>query len=158
MGGGHDVAAAQRPHLVREHVPTLCSGCGCGCGCDCALPPISLHRTQHRLQYRRCGHGMVTVVGAADELPAGVHAPTPYGPCIQAVAKYLAFARHLPFARIAQTLVDLLGAPVSTGTLAKAAAGLGPFHATVPAELAGAPVVHFDETGTRVAGTPAWVH
>ena len=44
--------------------------------------------------------------------------PTQYGPGVRAVATYPASAQHLPLARTAQTLADLLGAPVSAGTVA----------------------------------------
>jgi len=81
---------------------------------------------------------------------------------VRAVATYLAAAQHLPLARTADTLADLLGAPVSVGTVAaiveQAAAGLGAFTTAVRGQLATSPVMHVDETGLRVDGALAWVH
>ena len=44
-------------------------------------------------------------------------APTQYGPGVRGVATYLCGAQHLPVARAAETLADLLGAPVSDGSV-----------------------------------------
>lgn len=160
------------PHRVVEHAPQVCGACGAGlAGAPVVsvesrqvfdLPPVALQVLEHRLQHRRCGCGIVTMAGRADGVPAGVGAPVQYGPGVRAVATYLAGAQHLPLARTADTLADLLGAPVSVGTVAamlqQAAAGLGPFTEAVRGQLAASPVVHFDETGLRVDGTLAWVH
>ena len=65
-----------------------------------------------------------------------MNAPAQYGPGVRAVATYLTGAQHLPLARTAQTLADLLGAPVSAGTvaaiIAQAAGGLGPVYCDGP--------------------------
>jgi transposase len=70
--------------------------------------------------------------------------------------------QHLPVDRAAQLLADLLGAPLSTGTLAavlaEGAAGLSGFVQVAREQVAAAPVAHFDETGARVAGRLHWVH
>lgn len=70
--------------------------------------------------------------------------------------------QHLPVARTAELMSDVLGAPVSTGWLSSllpAAAGqLTGFLATTQDALRSAPVAHFDETGSRVAGKLWWVH
>jgi transposase len=81
---------------------------------------------------------------------------------VRALVCYLCVHQHLPVDRAAQLLADVLGAPLATGTLARVvaegAAGLAGFIEVVRARLAAAPVVHFDETGARVAGRLHWVH
>jgi hypothetical protein len=75
---------------------------------------------------------------------------------------YLMDRQHLPLQRTAELLAELLDAPVSTGWLysvqLEAARRLEPFTTAVKAALAVAPVVHADETGTRVGVTKHWVH
>jgi transposase len=94
--------------------------------------------------------------------PAEARAAACYGPGVRALCCYLLAHQHLPVDRAAQLLGDVLGAPVSTGTLAavlaEGAAGLEGFGQVVREQLAAAPVAHFDETGARVAGRLHWVH
>jgi transposase len=70
--------------------------------------------------------------------------------------------QHLPVARTAELVADVLGAPVSTGWLSSllgsAADRLADFVAVVQQELRSAPVAHFDETGGRVGGKLWWIH
>jgi transposase len=75
---------------------------------------------------------------------------------------YLLVSQHLPLARTAGLLAELLGATVSEGALvgwyADAAAGLEPFDAALADRLAGHDVVGADETAIRVDGALVWVH
>jgi len=165
---GTTLRQRQDPDTVIAHSPGECGGCGAGLAAAPVvstesrqvfeLPAVAMTVTEHRIEHRRCGCGTVTMA----EVPPGVNAPVQYGPGVKAVALYLVGAQHLPLARAAATLADLLAAPVSTGTVASmivaAAAGLDDFTETVRAQLAAAPVVHFDETGLRVDGRLAWVH
>jgi hypothetical protein len=70
--------------------------------------------------------------------------------------------QHLPVERTAELLADLLHAPVSTGWLCslqlEAAGKLTGFISAVKDRLAEEPVVHADETGTRVRTAKHWVH
>jgi hypothetical protein len=74
---------------------------------------------------------------------------------------YLVGYQHLPYARAAALLSDWLGAAVSTATLASfvadGAEDLGVFLDDVHAQIVGSGVVHFDETGARVAGKLRWL-
>jgi transposase len=71
-------------------------------------------------------------------------------------------AQHLPRERCAQTLTDLFGVTVSTGTLdnwmREAATALVGFLTAVTAQLRAAPVVHADETSVRSDKKALWVH
>jgi transposase len=122
------------------------------------LPPVRMTVVEHRLVACRCVCG--TVTGAAG--PAGINAPVQYGPGVAALAAYLVVAHHVPVKRAAQILADLCGAGVSVGWVAgqisRTALGLTGFAERLREAVAAAPVVHFDETGTRVCARTRWVH
>src|SRR4051812_725403 len=157
------------PDEVVVHEPGACAGCGVQLPVDGPparivrrqvfdIPTITVRGVEHRLGSRRCACGAVTTAAG----PAGVSAPVQYGPHAAAIAVYLVLGQHLPVERTAFLLAELFGTPMSAGTVAawthRAAAGLAPFTAAVRAELAGAELVHADETGLRVAGRGHWLH
>jgi transposase len=165
---GAHLARVPQPDQVIWHVPDRCQGCcaelagavveGVEARRVFDLPPLRLAVAEHRTQRRRCACGTVT----QGCFPAEARAAACYGPGIRALCCYLLVHQHLPVDRAAQLLADLLGAPLSTGTLAavlaEGAAGLGGFVQVAREQVAAAPVAHFDETGARVAGRLHWVH
>jgi transposase len=168
---GAHLAQVAEPDEVAWHAPERCGGCGADLvGAPVAgvearqvfdLPPLGLRVVEHRVERRRCGCGTTT----AASFPKDARAAACYGPGVRALVCYLCVHQHLPVDRAGQLLADVLGAPLATGTLAavvaEGAAGLdgpGGFIQAVRAQLAGAPVAHFDETGARVAGRLHWVH
>lgn len=165
--GGGTLAAVADPDEVVWHSPVCCAGCGASLdgapveGCERRqvfdLPEIRLRVVEHAAERCRCGCGQLT----AASFPAGVLAPTQYGPGVRALAIYLIARQHLPYQRTAELFADWLGAPVSTGTLAsiiaKGADDLQGFLDEVHRQLISAPVAHFDETGARVQGRLRWL-
>lgn len=149
------------------HSPERCEGCGADLagaaveGCERRqvfdLPEVRLRVVEHLAERRRCVCGHWTTAG----FPAGVSAPTQYGPRVRALAIYLIARQHLPYERTAELFEDWFGAPVSTGTLAtyitQGAGDLGPFLDEVHRQLIASPVAHFDETGARVEGRLRWL-
>ena len=168
---GSGLAQVADPDEVFDHAPVACSGCGASlAGAPVVsvesrqvfdLPPVALRTVEHRLHHRRCACGTTTMAPA----PPRCGAPVQYGPGVRAAAVYLVTVQHLPYARAAQVISDLLSAPISPGSIATwvadAAAQLsrpGSFTDAVTAALADAPLVHADETGLRVDGRLAWIH
>jgi len=165
---GSHLEQVERPDEVFRYVPSRCEGCG-GDLSDSGLegeetrqvfdlPPVRLAVCEHRAQRRRCVCGHVTPAG----FPAGVNAPTQYGPRMRALGIYLIAAQHLPYKRAAGLLADWLGAPLSAGTLMAfvkdGADDLGAFLGRVHEQITCSPVVHFDETGVRAGGRGRWLH
>jgi transposase len=156
------------PDRVVEHIPACCKGCGAGL--DDApvtgyqrrqvveVPPVRPETVEHRAQTRRCGCGKTTTAA----FPAEATAPVCFGPRVQALVVYLTDGHFLPVARAAQTLLEVFGLRVATGTVAKirvrTAGLLAAFTAELAARLTAEPVVHFDETGVRVEGRLHWLH
>lgn len=165
---GATLSQVQVPDEVVTHEPVTCAGCGSGledadpAGVEARqvfdLPPVQAVVTEHRLASRTCACGITTTALA----PAGVTAPVQYGPGVQAAVVYLYAGQFLSKHRTARALSDLLGIPLSSGTVAamtaRAAGGLDEFLGTVTEKIAAAQVAHFDETGLRVEGKLRWVH
>ena len=129
---GKTLRQVQVPDEVVVHRPATCSGCGDSLA-DAPvvsteqrqvfdLPQIVLRVVAHRLEHRRrvgpAGCGQVTMAGASDGVPAGVGAPTQYGPGVRSLASYLLAGQYLPLARTSELLTELVGAPISQGSLA----------------------------------------
>jgi transposase len=165
---GAYLARVPDPDEVVTHAPEQCDGCGADLtlapviGVEARqvfdLPEIRLRTTEHRAERRRCGCGWVSTAA----FPGQARAAACYGPGVRALACYMTAGQYLPVERAGELLAQVLGAPVATGTLAaivaEGAAGLGGFAAQVRAQLVAAEVVHFDESGARVAGRLHWVH
>ncbi len=172
---GHEGAHLRRvevPDAEILHEPEACTGCGG----DLAsaeriehgeesrqvldLPEeIALRVTEHIVVNRLCGDCGQINAGA---FPEGVTAPVQYGSELRAFGVYVHVFQHLPYDRARQLIFDLMGAEVSTGTLKawvdQAAEGLTDFDERLRSLLAKSAVVHFDETGARIAGRLGWVH
>jgi transposase len=165
---GRTLERRDDPDEIVTHVPGGCVRCGSDLGdaevtgVECRqvfdVPRVEVKVTEHRAETRRCRCGAVTAAGFPDVARAAVC----YGPFVRALAAYLMARQHLPVARTAELLCDVLGTPVSTGLLAgivpEAAGGLGGFLARLKAILAAAAVAHADETGARVSGSRYWFH
>ena len=166
---GATLEMAGCPDEVAWHEPGRCVGCGASLfGAPVTrterrqvvdLPErIRALVTEHRIVSRRCCCGWVT----AGEAPAGVAAPVQYGPRIAAVCAYLWHGQFLSRNRTCAAVAELFGVPVSPGAVAgmvaRTTGKLGGCLEAVRTALTAADVVHFDETGFRVAGKLAWVH
>ncbi|MEU4245767.1 IS66 family transposase [Actinoplanes sp. NPDC026619] len=166
---GRTLRQVDDPDETVCHEPAACVGCGSGLT-DAPLaavtrrqvfeiPQIRARVTEHQLIARRCSCATVTCADA----PAGVDAPVQYGPRLAAIVVYLLVAQFGAQKRVAQTIADVFGVPISQGSVAaltaRAAVRLeGDFLTAIRVALAAAPLVHFDETGFRVAGRLHWVH
>ncbi|MFZ0120726.1 MAG: IS66 family transposase [Pseudonocardiaceae bacterium] len=151
--------------------PGDCSGCGADLadGADAGmswaqvwdLPPIVMEKVHYLLPRRRCGCcGKITTAVP----PWGAAGNVTYGPNINAAAILLASEGNVPLERTAHLMAALLGAPVSTGFVARAlerfaqrlaAAG---FEEAMKTALRAEEVLCADETPTNVIGKDTDAH
>jgi transposase len=172
---GHEGAHLERvgvPDGEVLHEPEACNGCGQDLvGAERVedgeesrqvfdLPEeIVLGVVGHVAVSRLCGGCGRISTGS---FPAGVDEPAQYGPELRALGVYLHVFQHIPYGRARQLIFDMTGAGISTGTLKawidQADAGLADFDDELLRHLKKSAVVHFDETGARIAGRLGWVH
>jgi transposase len=123
------------------------------------LPPVRLVVREHRALHVRCPRCERVSVGL---FPPEASSRAQYGPRLRALAVYLLEQQLIPYARVRELFADLLGAPVSLGTLMRwgqqGAQTLRPVEEAIKAALGSAPVLHSDETGVRRVGRLAWAH
>lgn len=164
---GQTLRFVEQPDLIHTHQATQCQQCGLpvqGPGQVVArrqvfdLPQPRLFVEEHQVLAHQCPCGCVQT----GHFPAGVDAPVQYGPRIQAQSILLNIDYKLPFAKIRQFWTDLTGYGYNPATLTQAQATLAhqlvPIQAHIGQQIQQAQVVHFDETGLRVAGKLHWLH
>jgi transposase/regulator of replication initiation timing len=167
---GTALAQVAVPDESVPHFPPVCDGCGEGLDPAAVagdpvvrqvfdVPEVRVRVTAHLLHVLACaGCGGRTRAAA----PVGMSAPAVYGPTVTMLAGYLSAQHHIPVARVAEILADLAGIEVSPGWVVAActrmADAVAPANEAVKDAIADAPVAHFDETVTRVAGRNHWLH
>jgi transposase len=94
------------------------------------------------------------------EAPAGLEPERSYGARLHSVIAYLKQLQHLSYERLEQLLTEILGVAISPGALDNCLQRVGqaliPAARAIHAQVAAAPVIHGDETGSRIAGAKAW--
>jgi transposase len=172
---GHQGAAlpqVENPDETIVHRPKNCHGCGHEFAADQApvgdvdkrqlfdIPPISVHVTEHQLLTLKCpGCGSKSKAPA----PAGLNAPTQYGPRVAAFGVYLTNRQYLPYDRTVELFADIFNLPLSPATITKwvnqAATRINAdFKPVASRLLAASQVVHADETGFKISGKLWWAH
>ena len=165
---GRTLKRVEQPDLITVHLPQNCTCCGRPFSTDEAhdifqirqvfdLPQPRLEVTEHRLARIEC-------CGRAQEgtYPPAVTAAVQYGPGVRAWIVKLSVDHKMPMEQISQLFQDLYDYDLNSATvddaLARGYVLAAPVEAQVMAQLTEAELVHFDETGVRVAGKLRWMH
>lgn len=166
---GHSLLWSQTPDEVLLHRLVSCQHCQCDLQRVPAtiyerrqvvdVPAVRLIVQEHQAECKQCPtcHRLTCA-----PFPSGVRAPIQYGPRVGATAVYLVEQQLLPWGRACEVMADLLGTPMSEGTLAclieHCAQNLAQVEEQLKRALMAAPVLHQDETGLYVKGTRCWLH
>jgi transposase len=165
---GHTLNMTDKPDFTENHRLEHCACCGRSLADQAPagvekrqvhdLPPMRLVVTEHRAETTHCSCGHLNKA----DFPEGINAPVQYGPGVKAAAVYLKHYQFIPYDRTCELLLDFFECPMSEGTLANILSQSNEL-AAEPGEkikelIEQAPVVHFDETGSRVEGTRWWMH
>ena len=156
------------PDFVEKYLPEQCS---CGTKLDESqaevvekrqvfdLPEPKLEVTEHQklaCTCSRCGEVNQGV------FPKGINAPVQYGTGVRALVVLLNIAFKLPLKKIRTLFGDLYGYAINESTIIKAVkrchTRLESSEAAIKNNILQSIVVHFDETGLRVAGKLHWLH
>lgn len=165
---GRTLLPVASPDRVEVHRPGQCRCCGRIFTTDepyeviqsrqvFDLPPPKLEVTEHQL-------GQITCCGVAQcgDYPGGVSATVQYGSGVRALITLLSVDHKMPLEQISQLFGDLYGHDLNSGTildiLERGSIQAAPLEAVAMARLRETDVVHFDETGLRVAGKLYWLH
>lgn len=156
------------PDHVLVHHALSCSCCGKTLTCsdmigivekrqvfDMPTPRLEVSEHQRGVSYC-CG------LRHLGSFPAHLQAPVQYGKRILALSSVLNNDYRLPFGKISLLFSDLYGYAFNPATVIRANEKLyeqlAPLETHIKERLLASAVVHFDETGMRVAGKLAWFH
>jgi transposase len=173
VGGqiGHEgkrLEPVAKPDHIQEHRKYFCECCGEVLADrpetiqkrqEFDLPPRKMEVTEHQRWIQKCGK-----CGSENKgnFPDHITQPTQYGMNIKSLLLYLREYQLLPLGRIAETIKDLTGHTLSTGTITnhthKLYNQLWEFEAWIEELLLKAKVIHADETGARTDKKNYWMH
>ena len=148
------------------HVPCYCDCCGGDLSAVTAeyigkrqvidIPPIKPVVTEHQIFGKRCKCGHIT----EGDYPSEAHSTVCYGPRIQGLTAYFHARQYIPYDRIRELYINVMGLSISCGCLvsliecfADKSKGI---YEEIRQRVAASPVVGADETGVNVNGKNRW--
>jgi len=165
---GKTLTLVDKPDKTIVHKVKMCKNCGKNIEDEIAtdherrqvfdIPPVKIYVEEHKAEIKKCSCGCTNI----GEFPEEVKCTVQYGPRITSSAVYLHDYQLIPYDRCCELLSDICGCEISPATLIKAEnvcfEKLESFEAEIKKLLSQSPVVHFDETGSRVNGKRHWLH
>jgi len=123
------------------------------------IPPVKVEVTEHQAEIKKCPECGKEVKG---EFPKHVTQPTQYGYRLKGQASYLNTYHFIPLSRTVELLADIYGQSPSEAVIIEANKQVvqqtEASWTSIKAQLIGADVVNFDESGLRVEGKLQWLH
>ena len=123
------------------------------------IPEVQAQYIAHRIYACTCPRCNSLNKG---EFPSHIKHKIQYGFRLTAFVAYLAAYQLIPVKRLTETLIDLLGCPISQGTVInmtqRVSSNLDEFTETVKNLLIHSPVIHNDETGAKKGKEKRWLH
>lgn len=166
---GTSFSITKAPDIVMNHIPSRCKGCELLGNCvSCGTKGkryevdivIETKVTLHQILSYACpqlNHHVIT-----GTFPEHINSTMQYGINLQSLVVSLNTVGMVSIGRTHDILSDLFCIPISTGTIHKmvteCAGKLSSIIEEIKVRLITSPIVHFDETGTRVDGKTRWVH
>jgi transposase len=122
------------------------------------LPQPKLYVTEYQRLEQRCNCGLVHLAN----LPEHIHATVQYGSGVRALTTLLSNSCQLSYQKVRTLFHDLFGYDLNESTALTnnqlIYEGLAPTEARIKGALLQSKVVHFDESGLKVAKTLYWLH
>ncbi|MGH9893429.1 MAG: IS66 family transposase, partial [bacterium] len=122
-------------------------------------PPQRIEVTEHQAEIKicqDCGHSN------QGEFPPDVQHPVQYGSRLKALSVYLANYQFIPYERQEEFFQDVLGHPISQGTLVnfnqECSEKLEGTEQAIQEGITRAPISHHDETGVYIDKKRQWLH
>ena len=157
------------PDDVIDYKPEICSHCNSILLADnqefieerqeVEIPVVQAQYIAHRIFACICPQCNGLNKG---EFPPHIQHKIQYGLRLTAFVAYLAAYQLIPVKRLTETLTDLLGCPISQGTVInmtqRVSSNLDEFMETVKNLLINSPVIHNDETGGKKGKEKRWLH
>lgn len=167
---GYTLQAVEHPDIVRVHAVEQCDQCQVSLKRVKAsryekrqvfdVPRVQMEVTEHQAEVKVCPYCGEEKRGG---FPVGVTQPVQYGSEIKAQMVYFNQYQMLPLERTAEVVRTLYGHTISEGTIVEvtreASRQVARVNLAIRQHLTEKEeVVHFDETGARVAGKLHWLH
>ena len=157
------------PDDVIDYKPEICSHCSSILSTnnqefveerqEVEIPVVQAQYIAHRIFSCTCPWCNCLNEG---EFPPHITQKIQYGFRLTAFVAYLAAYQLIPVKRLTETLTDLLGCPISQGTVInmtqRVSSNLDGFVETVKNLLINSPVIHNDETGAKKGKEKRWLH
>lgn len=174
---GHTIKLPHEPDIIVDHLPQCCIGCKNRDRCQeegaikCkesryVVEAITLTKViEHRCMVADCPNHTESPVDDSQTIgsfPDNVTAHIQYGNSFRVITTLLSTMGAMSVSRISELMRSMFGITLSPGTIVsmvkESSKKVSPALDEIRERILQEPVVHSDETGTRVDGITNWVH